>query len=179
MIGDQKDVFKRAYGNLLGVLMTKVDLGLILTFSQFYDPMLHCFTFHDFLLAPTLDELDHLIHIPISYQIPYMGDVELPEVALVSQALHLEKSLVEANLCTKEMLEVLLRSLFLRRPFYLLVVEVGMPYMMCLISENVATKEKKLERLKVHKSMMHSIWRTHWGDRDFGDKRSCVGQATT
>lgn len=32
-IGEQKDVFKRDYGNMLGVLMTKVDPRLILTFS--------------------------------------------------------------------------------------------------------------------------------------------------
>lgn len=33
LVGEQKDIFKRVYGNLLGVLITKVDPGLILTFS--------------------------------------------------------------------------------------------------------------------------------------------------
>lgn len=48
-----KLIFKKAYGNLLGVLLTKVDPRLILTFSHFSDPTLHCFIFHDFLLAHT------------------------------------------------------------------------------------------------------------------------------
>ena len=30
---------------------------------------------------------------------------------------------------------------------------------------NIATEEKKLERPKVRKSIMHSIRKTHWGDR--------------
>lgn len=101
LIGEDKDIFKRAYGNLLGVLMTKVDPRLILTFSQFYDPMLHCFTFQDFLLAPTMEEFAHIVHIPIIDQIPYMGDVGFLEFSLVARALHLEKNLVEANLHTK------------------------------------------------------------------------------
>ena len=33
LIMEQKDVFKRAYGNLLGVLKTKVDPDLIHTFA--------------------------------------------------------------------------------------------------------------------------------------------------
>ncbi|XP_050889046.1 uncharacterized protein LOC127094230 [Lathyrus oleraceus] len=80
LIGEQKDVFKKAYSNLLGVLMTKEDLGLILTFSQFYDPMLHCFTFQDFLLTPTLEEFAHIVHIPIRDQVPYIGVVGFPKV---------------------------------------------------------------------------------------------------
>lgn len=100
-MGEKKDIFKSDYGNLLGVLMTKVDTGLILTFSQFYDPTLHCFTFQDFLLALTLEEFAHIVHIPVRDQIPYMIVVGFPEVTLVAQALHLEKNLVESNLRTK------------------------------------------------------------------------------
>ena len=33
---------------------------------------------------------------------------------------------------------------------------------------NIATKEKKSERPKVHRSIMHSVRKTHWGDRDSG-----------
>lgn len=54
LTSDHKYAFKKEYGNLLGVLLTKEDAGLILTFSQFYDLTLHIFTFQDFLLVPTL-----------------------------------------------------------------------------------------------------------------------------
>ncbi|XP_050909868.1 uncharacterized protein LOC127123709 [Lathyrus oleraceus] len=101
LIGEQNDVFKRAYGNLSGVLTTKIDSGLILTFAQFYDPTLHCFMFQYFLLAPTLEEFAHIVCIPVRDQIPYMGVVGFPKVTLVAQALHLEKNLVKSNLRTK------------------------------------------------------------------------------
>jgi hypothetical protein len=35
---------------------------------------------------------------------------------------------------------------------------------------NIATKEKKSERPKIRRSIMHSIRKTHWGDRDSGEK---------
>lgn len=86
---------------MFGVLVTKVNPGLILTFAQFYDPSLHCFMFQDFLLAPTLEEFAHIVHIPVRDQVPYVGVVGFPEVALVARVLHLEKNLVESNLRTK------------------------------------------------------------------------------
>ncbi|XP_050889301.1 uncharacterized protein LOC127094519 [Lathyrus oleraceus] len=64
LVEDYRVAFKKAYGNLLGVLSTKEDEGLIFIFAQFYDPTLHCFTFHDFLLAPTLEEFAHLLQLP-------------------------------------------------------------------------------------------------------------------
>ena len=45
---------------------------------------------------------------------------------------------------------------------------------------NFVTKEKNPERPKVRRSIMHSVRKTHWGDRDSeGIKRLCVRQATT
>lgn len=90
----------------------KVDLGLILNFSQFYDPTLHYFMFQDFLLAPTLEEFAHIVHIPVRDQIPYI----------------LRRIWLMLIFVQREPTEVLLRSFFLRRPFCLLVVEVGMPF---------------------------------------------------
>lgn len=101
LVGDHNDVFKKAYGNLLYVLLTNVDPGLILAFAQFYDPRLHSFMFQNFLLAYTLEDLPHIIHIPVRDQVSYMGTVGFPEVTLVAQALHLEKDVVGSNLRTK------------------------------------------------------------------------------
>lgn len=101
LVGKQKDVFKRAYGNLLGVLVTKVDPGFILTFALFYDPTMHYFTFQDFFLALTLEEFAHIVHILVRDQIPYMGIFVFPKISLMAQALHLEKNLVESNLRIK------------------------------------------------------------------------------
>lgn len=62
---DYRVAFIQTYSNLLGVLSTKEDSGLMFTFTQFYDPTLHYFTFHDFLLAPTLEEFAHLLQLPV------------------------------------------------------------------------------------------------------------------
>lgn len=101
LIGEQRDIFKKAYGSLLGVLLIKIDPGLILTFAQFYDPTLHCFTFQDFLLAPTLGEFAHIICIIARDQVPYMGTDDFPEVVVIYQALYLKKDVIESNLCVK------------------------------------------------------------------------------
>jgi hypothetical protein len=44
---------------------------------------------------------------------------------------------------------------------------------------HIAAKEKNSERPKVHRSIIHSVRKTHWGDRDSREKGLCVGQATT
>ncbi|XP_050875813.1 uncharacterized protein LOC127079479 [Lathyrus oleraceus] len=98
---DYRVAFKQAYGNLLRVLNTKEYSGLIFTFAQFYDPTLHCFTFQDFLLAPTLDEFAHLLQLPVKNQAPYMIDEDFPDSADIVQALCMKKDLVEATLRVK------------------------------------------------------------------------------
>lgn len=65
LVDDHKDAFKKTYGNWLSIMLTKEDTDLILTFSQFYDPTLYCFTFQNFLLAPTLEKFPHFLCIPI------------------------------------------------------------------------------------------------------------------
>lgn len=95
---DYRVAFKQAYGNLLGVLNTKEDSGLMFTFAQFYDPTLQCFTFQDFLLAPTLEEFAHLLQLPVKNQAPYMIDEDFPDSADIAQALCMNKDLVEATL---------------------------------------------------------------------------------
>ena len=47
------------------------------------------------------------------------------------------------------------------------------------VGKNVAIKEKNPGRLKVHRSIMYSISKTHWGDRDSRGKNLCVVQAVT
>ena len=85
LIAKQKDVLKRTYGNLLGVQMTKVDSGVILTFAQFYDPTSHCFTFQDFLLLWFWSETQHefseqksiIQRLTVSLLFPYEFESEL------------------------------------------------------------------------------------------------------
>ena len=45
LVFNNKDKFKDAYGNLLGMLNTEVNITALHTLVQFYDPPLRCFTF--------------------------------------------------------------------------------------------------------------------------------------
>src|SRR4051812_10753965 len=49
------------YGNILDLLRVKVQEEAITALVQFYDPPLRCFTFQDFQLAPTLEEMDAML----------------------------------------------------------------------------------------------------------------------
>lgn len=101
LIDDHMMAFKKEYGNLLGVLSTKEDTRLILTFAQFYDSTLHCFTFQDFLLAPTLEEFAYILHLPIRDQVPYINDDSFSDSYVIAQALHLKKDLIDFSFQVK------------------------------------------------------------------------------
>lgn len=60
---DCKEDFKKAYGNLLGILKTVVNITVIHTLMQFYDPPLRGIIFRDYQLAPTLEEYSHILGV--------------------------------------------------------------------------------------------------------------------
>ncbi|KAI5430814.1 hypothetical protein KIW84_035077 [Lathyrus oleraceus] len=64
---------------------------------QFYDPLYCCFTFPDYQLVPTLDECAHLLGIPVSSKVPFSGLEEIHRSHLIVEALHLNKSEIEAH----------------------------------------------------------------------------------
>ncbi|XP_050919747.1 uncharacterized protein LOC127137319 [Lathyrus oleraceus] len=101
LVEDYRVTFKQAYGNMLEVLSTKEDPRLMFTFAQFYDPTLHCFTFQDFLLPPTLEEFAHLLQLPVKDQAPYMIEDNFPDSADIAQALCMKKDLIESTLQIK------------------------------------------------------------------------------
>ncbi|XP_058765017.1 uncharacterized protein LOC131638476 [Vicia villosa] len=59
---------------------------------RFYDPLLHCFTYRDFQLVPTLEEFSSILGLPVLDQMPYTGEEEIPRLEDVSAALHLPRS---------------------------------------------------------------------------------------
>ncbi|XP_050889409.1 uncharacterized protein LOC127094645 [Lathyrus oleraceus] len=96
-----KDDFKEAYGNLLGILNTEVNITVVHTLVQFYDPPLRCFTFQDYQLAPILEEYSHILGIRIKNQVPYIRTKELPKYQDLVEALHMGKKEIELNLKPK------------------------------------------------------------------------------
>lgn len=95
---DHIEDFKKANGNLLGILNTKVSTKMVHTLVQFYDPPLRCFNFWDYQLVPTLEEYSYILGVGIKDQVPFVSTKEQPKSHLLVEALYLEKKKVELNL---------------------------------------------------------------------------------
>ena len=92
--------FHRNHGNLVGIVKTDVDEGLLQTFVQFYDPAYHCFGFPDYQLVPTL-EYSHWTDLLVLDKVPFSGLEKTPRHSAIATALHLTTVEVKANLQTK------------------------------------------------------------------------------
>lgn len=93
--------FQAHHGKLLKILNTKFDEGILKTLVQFYDPLLHCFTFPDYQLVPTLEEYSYLVGLPILDIVPFSGLEGAPKASDIAKALHLKISDITDNLTTK------------------------------------------------------------------------------
>ncbi|XP_058742194.1 uncharacterized protein LOC131614696 [Vicia villosa] len=85
-------VLSESLNKLISLVRTKVDEALLNTMIRFYDPLLHCFTYRDFQLVPTLEEFSSILGLPVLDQMPYTGEEETPKLEDVAAALHLPRS---------------------------------------------------------------------------------------
>lgn len=79
------------YRNLLALLNAKIDPWTLLTLSQFYGPPLRCLTFQDFQLALTLEEVEHIMGLPMKDKSMLNGLGDLPKPEVVTAALYMTK----------------------------------------------------------------------------------------
>ncbi|XP_050875698.1 uncharacterized protein LOC127079344 [Lathyrus oleraceus] len=63
--------------------------------------LLRCFIFQDFQLAPTLEEFEHLVRIPMKNKPLFEGIDESLPLEIIASTLHMDEKEVEANLETK------------------------------------------------------------------------------
>ncbi|XP_050890440.1 uncharacterized protein LOC127095851 [Lathyrus oleraceus] len=101
LVLDDKENFKRTYGNLLSILNTGVNTIVVHTLLQFYDPLLRCFTFQYYQLPPTLDECLHILGIEIQDEVLFVRAKEIPKSQHLAEVLHMGKKEVELNLKPK------------------------------------------------------------------------------
>ena len=64
---------------------------------QFFDPVHHCFTFPDYQLVPTLEELSLLLGVYVLDQVPFTGLEGTPKPEVIAEALHLKRADIIAN----------------------------------------------------------------------------------
>ncbi|RDY03891.1 hypothetical protein CR513_12469, partial [Mucuna pruriens] len=83
-IGQLRRTFEGRYGNYLSLLEVEVQPNALIALTQYYDPPLRCFTFNDFQLAPTLEEYERIIVMPLAKSPPYLFKGQSPSWALVN-----------------------------------------------------------------------------------------------
>ena len=82
---------------------------------QFFDPLHHCFTFPDYQLVPTLEELHQIMEIPILNQLPFNGTERDPKPKEITRALHLQPSDILANWVTRSGIKGVLTKFLLEK----------------------------------------------------------------
>ena len=89
--------FIKKYGRLLSLATSNLQEEMMCVLFQFFDPVHHCFTFPDYQLVPTIEELSLLLEVPVLDQIPFTSLEEIPEPKVIAEALHLKRSDIIAN----------------------------------------------------------------------------------
>ncbi|XP_050876566.1 uncharacterized protein LOC127080282 [Lathyrus oleraceus] len=115
--------FGNNYGNLLSILNQRVNHTALVTLAQFYDLPLRCLTFQDFQLAPTLEEFERLVRIPMKNKPLFEGIDESLPLEIIASTLHMDEREVEANLETKGNTKGFSLSFLLERAHTLLKAE--------------------------------------------------------
>ncbi|XP_058777623.1 uncharacterized protein LOC131651912 [Vicia villosa] len=108
----------KRHGRLLYILSTRVEVGLLNTLVQFYDPVYRCFTFPDYQLVPTLEEYAHLVGIHVSNKIRFCGLEEISKLQVIASALHLKKSDIDNNFITKECIRGIIVEFLIKKATY-------------------------------------------------------------
>ncbi|RDX97957.1 hypothetical protein CR513_19201, partial [Mucuna pruriens] len=90
--GEWRRTFKEKYGNLVGLLKIKVQPEALSTLTQYYDPPLKCFSFRDFQLAPTLEEYERILGMPLARSSRYLFKGQYPSWAIVAKLLRMSES---------------------------------------------------------------------------------------
>src|SRR4051812_12356799 len=89
--------FEGRYGDILDLLKVKVQEEAITALIQFYDPPLRCFTFQDFQLTPTLEEMDAMLGFSRIKKVFYTGAGKRVEMSDLAKALEVPVADLEAN----------------------------------------------------------------------------------
>lgn len=89
--------FHATYGNILDLLIEKMDPGDFTTLPQYYDLPLRCFTFPDFQIAPTLEEFERIFDRPIKDHNPFLKMEEDFTMSKLASLLGLNVSEVVTN----------------------------------------------------------------------------------
>jgi len=83
-------------------LEIEIQVSAITALSQYYDPPLRCFTFQDFQLASTIEEVEQILDLPMEGKILYKYFEQHSSIPTLAEILklhpkELERKLVKRN----------------------------------------------------------------------------------
>ncbi|KAI5420525.1 hypothetical protein KIW84_044360 [Lathyrus oleraceus] len=95
--------FRKEYGLILSFItvLSKDQHDALFTLLPFYDPPLRCFTFPDYILVPTLEEVVSFLRVPIKPQLLFYNSEFLSDLSMVASTTYLGKSVLKSNMCQK------------------------------------------------------------------------------
>ncbi|XP_050919480.1 uncharacterized protein LOC127137027 [Lathyrus oleraceus] len=93
----KRDDFRKDYGKFLSLMTKKVDYGIISSLAQYSYPPLHYFTFVDFQLAHTLEEVERIVGLKLKDFNPFLKLEEEVGPKKIVLALSINVPIVLAN----------------------------------------------------------------------------------
>ncbi|RDX87088.1 hypothetical protein CR513_31484, partial [Mucuna pruriens] len=85
--GQWRRTFEKMHGNLLQILEIETQPEALEALVQYYDAPARCFTFRDFQMAPTLEEYERLLGLPLAESGSYFHQDQTPSWGTIAPLL--------------------------------------------------------------------------------------------
>ncbi|BAT73743.1 hypothetical protein VIGAN_01126700 [Vigna angularis var. angularis] len=115
----KRQTFKKRYGNLLSLMEVEVSSPAITAFAQYYDSPLRCFTFQDFQLAPTIEEFEHILEMPLEGTTPYQHLEHHASIPTLATIIKIHPKELEDRLVTRNQVHGLTQGFLEQHLHYL------------------------------------------------------------
>ncbi|RDX71697.1 rnhA, partial [Mucuna pruriens] len=83
--------FENLHDNLLSLLEVETQPAALEALAQYYDSPIRCFTFKDFQMAPTLEEYERLMGLPLTESPLYFHQGQPPSWATIARLLRVSE----------------------------------------------------------------------------------------
>ncbi|RDY10964.1 hypothetical protein CR513_04427, partial [Mucuna pruriens] len=99
--GQWRRTFEKMHGNLLQILEIATQPEALEALVQYYDAPARCFTFRDFQMAPTLEEYERLLGLPLTESGSYFHRDQTPSWGTIARLLKVSEEEITRGLPRK------------------------------------------------------------------------------
>jgi len=98
----QRDAFRKKIENLLGLLEVEVQVLVLTTLAQYYDPPLTCFTFSNFQLVLIIEEFEQILDLPLEGKAPYKHLEQHASVPVIARFMKIHPVELEGKIVSRK-----------------------------------------------------------------------------